>query len=207
MLFLQLFNAFLAYLSYFPPFNQINTLNANINAQVLVPTMMNFLPEKRSSGSAFSLHLGLIKSNPRVFFLGISMALGSLGLAFVNMFADDLVRVCFSSAPLRVCVFFFSPFVLLANAPFSLSIFSLVFCFHVLLYQLTIQPSNHPINQGVLIYALSTSAVLCVLAFYCLPRTSAKCNLYLFLGQTLYIQIPGALDFFYTADEQCLPGG
>lgn len=61
--------------------------------------------------------------------------------------------------------------------------------------------------QGVLLYALSTSALFCVLAFYCLPRTCAKCNLYLFLSNALYIQIPGAMDFFYTADEACLPGG
>jgi hypothetical protein len=35
----------------------------------------------------------------------------------------------------------------------------------------------------------------------------AKCNFYMFLSSVLYVNIGGAQDFWFTADEQCVPGG
>ena len=58
-----------------------------------------------------------------------------------------------------------------------------------------------------LVFALVVSAVLCAAAFRCLPRRLALCNLFLFLDSALYIQIGGALDYWYTAREACVPGG
>ena len=34
----------------------------------------------------------------------------------------------------------------------------------------------------------------------------AKCNFYVFLSSVLYVNIVGAQDFWFTADEQCVPG-
>jgi len=56
-------------------------------------------------------------------------------------------------------------------------------------------------------YSISASAVLCVAAHFALPTLLARANLYMFLTSAFYVAIPGALDFFYTADEACVPGG
>jgi hypothetical protein len=34
----------------------------------------------------------------------------------------------------------------------------------------------------------------------------AKCNFYMFLSTVLYVNIGGAQDFWFTADEHCVPG-
>ena len=47
-------------------------------------------------------------------------------------------------------------------------------------------------------YACAISVALCVGAFYCLPVTLAKVNLYMFLQDVLYVQIYGAMDYYYT---------
>lgn len=41
----------------------------------------------------------------------------------------------------------------------------------------------------------------------CLPAIVARANIFMLLKEMLYVQIPGALDFFFTADDKCLPGG
>lgn len=40
-----------------------------------------------------------------------------------------------------------------------------------------------------------------------MPKILSFCNFYLFLQEALYVQIPGALDYWYTADNKCVPGG
>lgn len=40
-----------------------------------------------------------------------------------------------------------------------------------------------------------------------LPRQLALCNFYMFVSSVLYINIRGAQDFWFTADEKCVPGG
>ena len=55
--------------------------------------------------------------------------------------------------------------------------------------------------------ALSASALLCVLTLAWLPRTLACCNLYMFLAHSLYINLSGALDYWYTAGPECVPDG
>jgi folate/biopterin transporter len=51
------------------------------------------------------------------------------------------------------------------------------------------------------------AALLCSASFLVLPRTAAVANTFMFLKELLYIQLPGPLDYFYTADDQCVPGG
>lgn len=58
-----------------------------------------------------------------------------------------------------------------------------------------------------LIYAVLSAVALSVLAFALLPRQLAKSNLYLFLVEVLYVQVSGVSDYWYTADESCVPGG
>uniref|UniRef100_A0A0K6S7N9 Uncharacterized protein n=1 Tax=Chromera velia CCMP2878 TaxID=1169474 RepID=A0A0K6S7N9_9ALVE len=58
-----------------------------------------------------------------------------------------------------------------------------------------------------LLYSVGASAGLCVMGFFCLPPMLAQCNLYLFLQDSLYISIGGALDYWFTADAACVPGG
>ena len=59
--------------------------------------------------------------------------------------------------------------------------------------------------NGKLIYALVSSAILCALAFLLLPPMMAKCNLYMFIVEITYIQISGALEYFYTANDKYVP--
>jgi hypothetical protein len=58
-----------------------------------------------------------------------------------------------------------------------------------------------------LVYALGAASVLCTLGFFCMGRTLAKANLYMFLAQALYVSAEGALDFFYLAEADCVPNG
>lgn len=51
------------------------------------------------------------------------------------------------------------------------------------------------------------SIFLAVLGYIWLPDPLRKINLYLFIVNLVYVGLPGALDFFYTADEKCLPNG
>eukprot|EP00039_Didymoeca_costata_P001508 m.53017 g.53017 ORF g.53017 m.53017 type:complete len:590 (+) comp10836_c0_seq1:169-1938(+) len=59
----------------------------------------------------------------------------------------------------------------------------------------------------LLIYSLTTSIFLCIAAHVYMPKTLAKCNLYMFLASTFYLQIPGPLNYYYVADENCTPDG
>ena len=48
---------------------------------------------------------------------------------------------------------------------------------------------------------LVVAVVLVLLAHLWLPPTQRSCNLYMFASSMLYINIQGALDYWYTADE------
>mmetsp|Transcript_12405 Transcript_12405/g.19551 ORF Transcript_12405/g.19551 Transcript_12405/m.19551 type:complete len:548 (+) Transcript_12405:195-1838(+) len=58
-----------------------------------------------------------------------------------------------------------------------------------------------------MLYAVGTTVGLSILAFRWLPRQLAMCNFYMFISCVLYINISGAQDFWFTADEKCVPGG
>jgi len=58
-----------------------------------------------------------------------------------------------------------------------------------------------------LAYALTCSVVLCIIAHMMLPKMLSRANLYMFLAAALYLQLPGPLDFFYTAPPACLADG
>lgn len=62
-------------------------------------------------------------------------------------------------------------------------------------------------NLSLLIITVVFSAVLCGGSFAVLPRTAALANTFMFLKELLYIQLPGPLDYFYTADQQCVADG
>ena len=63
-------------------------------------------------------------------------------------------------------------------------------------------------NSYDLLYCSIAVSVVCILlAFYSLPLTIAKTNVYIFLQQLFYLQLPGALDSFYMAPAACLPDG
>jgi folate/biopterin transporter len=62
-------------------------------------------------------------------------------------------------------------------------------------------------NMYILIYYGVVVVVLFTASFMVLPRATAKANLFMFLNQLLYIQIQGAMDFFFTAAPDCLPDG
>eukprot|EP00929_Paragymnodinium_shiwhaense_P012810 TRINITY_DN120703_c0_g1_i1.p1 TRINITY_DN120703_c0_g1~~TRINITY_DN120703_c0_g1_i1.p1 ORF type:complete len:585 (+),score=47.20 TRINITY_DN120703_c0_g1_i1:140-1894(+) len=55
-------------------------------------------------------------------------------------------------------------------------------------------------------YCSLVSVIIIAYAYSVLPRVIANCNLYIFLTQLLYLGMD-ALDFWYTAPENCVPGG
>ncbi|GET87980.1 pteridine transporter ft4, putative [Leishmania tarentolae] len=60
---------------------------------------------------------------------------------------------------------------------------------------------------GLLILCIIVSIVCCAASFWALPLVIAKANVFGYLQMVFYLQLPGALDSFYLADEECLPGG
>lgn len=58
-----------------------------------------------------------------------------------------------------------------------------------------------------LTYSLTVSVLMCSMAFWALPGILARANLFLFLDSMVYIQIGGALDYWFTAEDACVPGG
>ena len=56
-------------------------------------------------------------------------------------------------------------------------------------------------------YAVGAAIGLSVLAFRWLPKQIARCNFYMFLSSVLYVNLSGSQDFWFTADEKCVPGG
>ncbi|KAF8821326.1 BT1 family protein [Cardiosporidium cionae] len=58
-----------------------------------------------------------------------------------------------------------------------------------------------------LIVSVVISIILCGMGYICMPRLLADCNLYMFLQELLYVNISGALDYFYTADADCVFNG
>eukprot|EP00919_Chromeraceae_sp_WS-2016_P032993 GHVR01078008.1.p1 GENE.GHVR01078008.1~~GHVR01078008.1.p1 ORF type:complete len:637 (-),score=146.03 GHVR01078008.1:177-2087(-) len=59
----------------------------------------------------------------------------------------------------------------------------------------------------VLVYALSAGLLCCIVNFKMLPRMMAKCNFYMFMSSATYVLLPGALDYWYTAGDSCVPSG
>ncbi|CEL94627.1 unnamed protein product [Vitrella brassicaformis CCMP3155] len=58
-----------------------------------------------------------------------------------------------------------------------------------------------------LVYSACVAAFVAALAFALLAKEQATSNLYFFISVCLYVQIPGAIDFWYTADPACVPNG
>lgn len=51
------------------------------------------------------------------------------------------------------------------------------------------------------------AVTLCVLGYRWLPPTIRRANLYMFVTSMLYISVTGATDYWFTANEKCVPGG
>ena len=68
---------------------------------------------------------------------------------------------------------------------------------------------THPHQRVVRLVAMISSVVLlCAGSMWCMPsKVVAQCNLFMFLKEVLYVQLPGPLDYFYTADETCISDG
>ncbi|CEM22134.1 unnamed protein product [Vitrella brassicaformis CCMP3155] len=58
-----------------------------------------------------------------------------------------------------------------------------------------------------LIYSAIVAIIVSVIAFALLSSAQAASKLYFFLSVALYVQIPGAIDFWYTAGPSCVPNG
>lgn len=57
------------------------------------------------------------------------------------------------------------------------------------------------------ILSLGSAFTLAILGFVWLPTTLSRANLYLFLNNMMYLSLSGAMDYWFTADEECVPGG
>lgn len=62
-----------------------------------------------------------------------------------------------------------------------------------------------PIVQAA--YSIAVSAVLCGSCLALLPKQIGRAQVYMFLTSAMNLQIRGAIDVFFTGDEECLPGG
>lgn len=63
---------------------------------------------------------------------------------------------------------------------------------------------NGNVQSGI---SVAVAFILCVLGSKWLPGMLKQANLYMFLSSMLYVSLPGALDYWYTADEHCVPDG
>jgi len=61
--------------------------------------------------------------------------------------------------------------------------------------------------QARILLCVVSSVALLLVAIKSLPKITARCNMFLFLMCILNVQIPGALDYWYTADYSCIPNG
>ncbi|XP_063933323.1 uncharacterized protein LOC135145155 [Zophobas morio] len=119
-------------------------------AQVLVPTLLNFLAEEQLPAQLRGLQVEKIAKHKHIFILACLLAFAALGLALVTLFLS---------------------------------------------------------TRAVLSYSIISAAVLCFLSFKILPSLLAKCNFYMFIISTLYVQITGAVDYFYVSNSDCVKGG
>lgn len=55
--------------------------------------------------------------------------------------------------------------------------------------------------------SITTAIFLISFGWICLPSMLRRANLFLFLNNALYLSLSGAMDFFFTADDQCVPNG
>lgn len=60
------------------------------------------------------------------------------------------------------------------------------------------------VQSGVSIFV---ALILCILGSMWLPGMLKKANLYMFLSSMLYVSLPGALDYWFTASPECVPDG
>eukprot|EP00123_Amoebidium_parasiticum_P007040 comp17831_c0_seq1/m.17974 comp17831_c0_seq1/g.17974 ORF comp17831_c0_seq1/g.17974 comp17831_c0_seq1/m.17974 type:complete len:594 (-) comp17831_c0_seq1:231-2012(-) len=67
-------------------------------------------------------------------------------------------------------------------------------------------PTEHR-QLPILVYALTTAAILLTIGFFVLPRGVAKAMTFFFVSASLYVNISGVLDTFYTATAGCVPDG
>lgn len=55
--------------------------------------------------------------------------------------------------------------------------------------------------------SIMVAITLAVLGMFWLPKMLGRVTLYLFINHMLYLSLPGAMDYFFTADSKCVPGG
>eukprot|EP00854_Cymbomonas_tetramitiformis_P019829 gene19829-23714_t len=152
--------------------------------QIVFPTALGYLGEERLPPAERTMKLHLITQQRGVFMLALAMAAGSLGLAFVLMFCDDLVQLEFAVGS------------------------SVVLCIMSYLYlPRQLASCNLYMFLASVMYLQLASCNLYMFLASGMYLQPASCNLYMFLASVMYLQVDGAVDYFYTADEQCLPDG
>ncbi|CDF36377.1 unnamed protein product [Chondrus crispus] len=60
-------------------------------------------------------------------------------------------------------------------------------------------------SQSIL--SLITAFILCVYGMRWLPPMLKQANLFMFLSSMLYVSLPGALDYWFTGSDTCVPNG
>lgn len=55
--------------------------------------------------------------------------------------------------------------------------------------------------------SIGAAFTLAFLGYVWLPSTLRHANMYLFLNNMMYLSVSGAMDYWFTAGEQCVPGG
>lgn len=65
------------------------------------------------------------------------------------------------------------------------------------------------VGSGAMQSIISTIAaiLLCIMGSMWLPPMLARANLYMFLSNMLYVSLPGALDYWFTGNPECVPNG
>eukprot|EP01134_Creolimax_fragrantissima_P000565 CFRG0565T1 len=131
-------------------YNVLFLISIAIAAQVSIPTLLGFFPEKRLPHLRRGIQLAKIHEHRFIFTLAVAMAGVAIGLGVCNMVGNNILTIS---------------------------------------------------------YAITCSTLMVVCSFWIMPIKLAQCNLFLFLVASMYVSITGGLDYFYTANQACNPGG
>ena len=160
------------------------------SVQVLFPIGLGFLPEDRITND---LQIGEETVDESEGILSIEDGTSAV----------ELPEPFFSPKRQRQCACITMDTTLLRNnyRIFSLAIGMALAAMGLIVFEL----ASSDVSQ--MIYACLVSVILCGLSFVALPRTLALCNTYMFLCEALYVQMDGAMDYFYTAKPNCVADG
>eukprot|EP01051_Picozoa_sp_SAG22_P007057 SAG22_NODE_484_length_9912_cov_23.425150_7_plen_194_part_00 len=74
-------------------------------AQIILPSLWGWLPEKKLSREERGLNTAIIHHQPRLFVLALAMAVAALGMALINLFGTRLSQSIYAGvAAISLCV-------------------------------------------------------------------------------------------------------